>query len=526
MNNHNWKKAVLLSALLLPSLAAEAAEAPVSPNLPPEDTTHVEYSVSDGVLRPSYDGEETRETAKKDKDRKKNKETADTGISKEHPATVVADKMRYNDTTGEVAAFGRVEIKHMMDTYQTEYVYGNTISQKYVVPGELVWKNPTTDLKAARADYDAKAAVGHFEKVSGWDSGTYYFQGESGTYDKNANHIVIEHGYFTTKHAVAKVPDYRIEADSIDIYPGDKYIAHNVRLMAKNTVLVTLSTYKGSLQKKRVSPFTLIPRPMFDSDNGFGLHNRIEIPLDADMNLTAYMENRWYTKAGYKPDVGVRYQTSVGGLNFHYAEEESSTNDDGGIWVKKRPSLEFDSKHFYLGGSRFYVGAKGEIGYWEEDGVKGQHKRGQHKSYDAYISGDPWKLGKFMRFSWRAGYMRDYYSYNGGNIRKNTYYSMGLSGGYRSVQGWIYYTDREINGLTPYRYDSYTSDKPLDFGVRVQPTKNDAFSLAWTVDTKYGRLNHRYWTYYRDLHSFYAWIRYDDIERETQFMLMPKDFRF
>ena len=131
-----------------------------------------------------------------------------------------------------------------------------------------------------------------------------------------------------------------------------------------------------------------------------------------------------------------------------------------------------------------------------------------------------------MRFSWRAGYMRDYYSYKGGNIRKNTYYSMGLSGGYRSVQGWIYYTDREINGVTPYRYDSYTSDKPLDFGVRVQPTKNDAFSLAWTVDTKYGRLNHRYWTYYRDLHSFYAWIRYDDVERETQFMLMPKDFRF
>lgn len=512
---------MLLSALLLPALAAEAAEAPVSPKLLEEDTTHVEYSVSDGVLRPSYEGQETRETVQKDKDKKKNKETADTGISKEHPATVVADKMRYNDTTGDVAAFGRVEIKHMMDTYQTEYVYGNTISQKYVVPGELVWKNPTTDLKAARADYDAKAAVGHFEKVSGWDSGTYYFQGESGTYDKNANHIVIEHGYFTTKHAVAKVPDYRIEADSIDIYPGDKYIAHNVRLMAKNTVLVTLSTYKGSLQKNRFSPFSLIPRPVFDSDNGFGLHNRIEIPLDADMNLTAYMENRWYTKAGYKPDVGVRYQTPVGGLNFHYAEEESSTNDDGGIWVKKRPSLEFNSNHFYLGGSRFYVGAKGDIGYWEEDG-----RKGQHKSYDAYISGDPWKLGKFMRFSWRAGYMRDYYSYNGGNIRKNTYYSLGLSGGYRSVQSWIYYTDREINGFTPYRYDSYTSDKPLDFGVRVQPTKNDAFSLAWTVDTKYGRLNHRYWTYYRDMHSFYAWIRYDDIEKATQFMLMPKDFRF
>lgn len=70
MNNHNWKKVVLLSALLLPSLAAEAAEAPVSPILPPEDTHHVEYSVNGGVLRPSYDGAETRETAKRIKTEK------------------------------------------------------------------------------------------------------------------------------------------------------------------------------------------------------------------------------------------------------------------------------------------------------------------------------------------------------------------------------------------------------------------------------------------------------------------------
>ena len=80
---------MLLSALLLPSLAAEAAEAPVSPKLPPEDTTHVEYSVSDGVLRPSYDGEETRETAQKDKDRKKNKETADSAKTNNEAASVV-----------------------------------------------------------------------------------------------------------------------------------------------------------------------------------------------------------------------------------------------------------------------------------------------------------------------------------------------------------------------------------------------------------------------------------------------------
>lgn len=130
-----------------------------------------------------------------------------------------------------------------------------------------------------------------------------------------------------------------------------------------------------------------------------------------------------------------------------------------------------------------------------------------------------------MRFNWNAGYAKDYYGATD-NIRTVGYYGVGLSGQYRSVASWVSYTNRNISGFTPYQYARYSSDKPLAFGVRVQATPLDAFSLAWSIDTKDGTLDHRYWTYYRDLHSFYAWLRYDDIERETQFMVMPKDFRF
>ncbi len=537
MNKH-WKKKLFLTLLSASCVMAVGAAEPSEEtgtvkslaqiSLPPEEEEEtLVLSESNGVLRPSYrDERETKETKeKKPADSKKGKEKADIGISKENPATVVADRLRYSQATGDVEAYGRVVIRHMMDTYQTEYAYGNTISQKYVVPGDVTWKNPVTNLRAARADYDAAASIGHFENLSGWDSNTYYFQGDSGTYYRNANHLVVDHGYFTTRHAVAKVPDYRIEADSIDIYPGQKYVAHNVKLMAKNTVLITLASYTGSLKHNEFSLWSLLPRPVYDSDNGFGLHNAIAIPLDKEANLTFYMENKWYTKSGYKPDIGLTYDIPIGNLRFHYAEVESSTNDDGGIWVKKRPSLEFNSKHFYLFDSRFYVGVKGDIGYWEED--RGRRiVRGTHKGFDAYVSGDPWKLGKFMRFSWRAGFMKDYYSYRNGNIRENTYYSLGVTGRYRSFNGWVRYTNRELDGYTPYLYDSYSSDKPVDMGFRIQPTHNDAFSLAWTVDTANGRLKHRYWTYYRDMHSFYAWIRYDDVEKETEFMLMPKDFKF
>ena len=535
MNNTYWKKVLLLSlitaSLGMTATAADPAEGKLltSPSirmaLPLEgEKDKMLLSIDDGILRPTYrDEQQTQKDVDKEKkiSQEKKKAKADNGISAENPAVVKADRFHYNQTTGDVEAFGQVDIRHMMDTYQTEYAYGNTISQKYVVPGEVTWKSPTTQLKAERADYDAKAAIGHFENLSGWDSNVYYFQGDSGVYDRNANHMIVQNGYFTTRHAVAKVPDYRIEADSIDIYPGDKYVAHNVKLLFKNTVIVTLSTYKGSLKHDQVSLWSLLPRPMYDSDNGFGLKNALSIPLDSDMNLTFYLENSWYTKSGYKPDVGLRYDTPVGTLRFHYAEMESSTNDDGGIWVKKRPSLEFDSKHFYLFGSRFYVGASGEWGYWEEDKVKGSYM-----GFDTYISGDPWKLGKFMNFSWKAGFAKDFYGYNGGNVRENVYYSVGLTGHYRSFDGWVRYTNREFDGYTPYLYDSYSSDKPIDLGFRIQATHNDAFSVAWEVDTNNGRLKHRYWTYYRDMHSFYAWIRYDDIEKQTKFMLMPKDFKF
>lgn len=531
---------LLFSSLLAMPAGAEEPEGLGEEAAEPETSSSALVFDAKGVARPvtSYEAAETaasrdkKDTAKaKDKDKNKNKDgqeetAADSGISAENPMYVTADRMRYNDTTGDVDAMGKVVIRHMLDTYQTEYVYGNSIAQKYVIPGEVHWVNPTTRLKAERADYDGAKSIGRFEKMDGWESGTYYFKGASGVYDRNANKLVVEKGYFTTKHAVAKVPDYRIEADSIDIYPNDHYVAHNVKLMAKNTTLITLSSYTGSLKRddSEVSLWSLIPRPVFDSDNGMGLHNEITVPLDHNPDLAFYMKNRWYTKSGYKPDMGVRYRTPLGTARLRYAEEESSTNDDGGIWVKKRPSLEFDTNHFYLGKSRFYTGAHGEWGYWDED-HGGRHPKGAYKGFDLYISGDPWKLGKFMNFSWKAGYAKDYYSYSN-NIRRNSYYSLGLSGGYGPLASWIYYTDRDLKGYTPYYYDSYSSEKPLSLGFRWQATRMDAFSLAWTIDTVDGHLDHRYWTYYRDMHSFYAWIRYDDIEKETRFMIMPKDFKF
>ena len=148
-------------------------------------------------------------------------------------------------------------------------------------------------------------------------------------------------------------------------------------------------------------------------------------------------------------------------------------------------------------------------------------------------------MGKFLTFNWKAGVAKDYYGYKyeGNNLRKkrlfdgnetreNKYYSVGLMGKYRAVSAWINYTNRSITGYTPYLYDAFSTTKPLNMGFRIELTPKDAVSISWTIDAKNGDVDHRYYTYYRDMHSFYGWIRYDTVEKKTTFMIMPKDFRF
>ncbi len=100
-------------------------------------------------------------------------------------------------------------------------------------------------------------------------------------------------------------------------------------------------------------------------------------------------------------------------------------------------------------------------------------------------------------------------------IRENKYYSVGLMGRYRAVSGWINYTNRAITGYTPYLYDTFSTTKPIDMGFRIELTPKDAISVSWTIDAKNGDVDHRYYTYYRDMHSFYSWIRYDTVGKEN-----------
>ena len=459
------------------------------------------------------------ETAVSSKKSKKKDESRT--VSPEHPVVILADAMKYQSTSGNVLAEGNVDMTHMSERYRTERIYGNNKTQHYVIPEPVYWTAPGNTAEAQSAEYDGLSGISTFSDFSGWHRGLYYYSGTDGVYDRNTNVATVQNAYFTTKSAVARVPDYRIEADSIDIYPGDKYVAHHPSLFIKNTRLITLGSHTGSLRHDGISIWSLIPTPVYDSHNGFGFKNAFETVLGGvQSDVYFYTRLAWYSKQGLIPAIGLRYETPQGTLRFQYAKVESTSNTNH-IWLEKRPSLTFQSRGYPIKNTSLYAGFGGEVGYWKQK----NGPAGSYKMWEVWLRHKPIRLSPHLTLNMGVGYRHDYYGYQN-RFRKNTYYTVGLSGNYGILNTWVNYTNNNQVGRTPYAFDTYDMTKPVSTGFRVQLTPKDAFSVNFSIDTVNGVLKHRDYTYYRDMHSFTGWIQYRSIDKEWNIMIQPKDFTF
>jgi LPS-assembly protein len=104
---------------------------------------------------------------------------------------------------------------------------------------------------------------------------------------------------------------------------------------------------------------------------------------------------------------------------------------------------------------------------------------------------------------------------------------MGIDGKFGSRwSAWTSFTSNHLHGETPYAFDTYDMEKPLNVGFKVQLTRLDAVGVQYSYDTADGNLKHVDYTYYRDMHSFTGWIMYREKDRETRIYIQPKDFRF
>lgn len=427
--------------------------------------------------------------------------------SEQLPTRIDADKMMYNGTSGDVAADGNVVVRQGNQTLLANRIEGNTKTTEYrTANGPYRYledggrtKDLTGDVMTYRTS-DRHFDAGH---TQGW-SEPYYVKGQNLTYNGEVGHI--EKGMFTTKHAMAfkHTPDFRIEGEDIKIYPGDKMIIKKPSFFIKNFKLLSLPSYTKSLRgdkQGKVSIFSLIPRPTYNSDDGFGLHASTDIPMGK--NGEAYIDYRWYSKAGFKPKVGYRYYLPWGTASIGYSKESNEYNDEP-VWIEKLGELRIDTHAYHISDTPFTIRGGANIGYWKEGNVKGTHKQ-----YYTEVSHDPLKLWENANIRLFTGYERDYYSYDN-SVRSMPYWGGRFSAKVSPrVDAWITYNQRNITyNNSPYLFDTTEIPKELIYGGRLKLSRLDDISVSVKNDINKGEIDSVYYTWHRDLHSFDLYLTY------------------
>ncbi len=448
-----------------------------------------------------------------------------TNPNEQLPTRIDADKMAYTGSTGDVYAEGAVVVVRGNQKLLANRIEGNTNTTEYRTANGpyrfLEDDGRTKDLTGDVMTY--RSSDGHLDGgiTQGW-SDPYYIKGEKINYDGAEGHI--ERGMFTTKHAMAfkHTPDYRIEGEDIKVYPGDKVVIKKPSFYIKNFKVLSLPSYTKSLRgdkKGRVSIFSLIPTPTYNSDDGLGLHGSTDIPMGKSGE--AYIDYRWYTKAGFKPKFGYRYFLPWGTASLGYAKESSEYQNET-VWVEKTIEFRIDSHTYHIGDSPFTIRGGGNMGYWKEGDVKGSHKQ-----YYGEVSHTPIKLWDGASLRFLGGYQRDYYGYNN-VIRSMPYW--GVRFGTKispRLTGWINYNQRNINyNNSPYHFDTTEIPKELVFGGTIKLTRLDDFSVSVKRDMDSGDIDNISYTWHRDLHSFDLYLTYKGHSKNNSWKvsIVGKDF--
>ncbi|MBP2652419.1 MAG: lptD 2 [Firmicutes bacterium] len=272
------------------------------------------------------------------------------------PMVVEADEINFSDSTGDLVAKGNVVIDQDKAEVTGEVVRGNTKANEVWIDGNGRIRQPGMDITGTGTRYNfanhtgtMAQATGKVEKelISGKDV------------ELKSDELVMHDGTWT--RCPAKKPDYHMSATKAEIWPGDHMIVYNVKFWIKDTVILSLPSYRVSL--KPGSGETSFPRVNFSSANGGSIRQHLEFPVGL----------AYYTHAGYKPVYGVvdhenGYQ--IGVAEGHYLD----SNDN---WIKKEPEFTLNFNKRQLGSLPINYTVGASYGKWIDDA-----KSSWHQSYN------------------------------------------------------------------------------------------------------------------------------------------------
>lgn len=407
------------------------------------------------------------------------------------PITFEGDDLSFNELTGEVFARGNVRIQKEQTVITADELRGNTKQSQVWVDGSANVVQPDLNLIATGVDYNYQDRTGTMAAVSG------KIELERVTAQNITlapDEYILYNGTIT--RCPAKVPDYHVSADKIEVWPGEKVIAYNAKFWIKDKVIFALPKYQKSLRPEAASESSF-PRLGYDSDNGVMIAQYLEFPLAE--NLAVYGDAAYYTRSHFKPKAGLinREKNYTASIDWGYSE--NSDND----WIKKEPEFAFKLHPHRLGHSPVTAEFSVSAGKWIEDDISGWRQ-----DYNLYFRHDPIKISDIYTVKFGAGFEKIKYGYDSStnDIWK---YNITLEAKPNDrLEWWTGYNYRDQSGKNVYKYDEIDVPKEWTTGVMYKVDKLNSLGVEVSYDVDKSRIEDLDYIWKRNLHCLEAKIMY------------------
>lgn len=401
------------------------------------------------------------EVASKAKKDKKNKKPAPV-----YPTTIYCDKLYFDDKTGNLHAEGAVKVVRGPETVYTENLDGNYHTGDLWLHdgGRLI--DPLNNLYGDKVSYNYNDKTGRIENLNGRSKVEYITAEFADLYPSRINATNA-----TVSRCSAKKPDYHIQADRVDIWPGDKMVAYNMKVFIKGQKIYQQDRYMTRLDKKD----TLFPQIGYTRDDGLEIRQTLSRPLGPNTNLM--VDLAYYTKRNFRP-AGVLTHNEK---NYYVTALSGYYRDDDDNWINKAYDVTWAYKTKPVGNLPLSYNFSFNYAQWEDD-----WKRSNNSTSSFNLYHNPIHLQKDKSLVLNLGVGYSYKTFTYGDVKQNNIsYNAGLSKKFSNVfSAYVAYYHNSNTTNTIFSYNSIDMNEELQFGGQIKLTDRDYVRYVHRYDIK------------------------------------------
>ena len=409
--------------------------------------------------------EATNTTTQEIKKKKKNKKQKQEQVAL--PTTVYAENLTFDNKTGNIQATGKVQVVRGGESIITEKLDGNYNTGDLWLHEGGQYLSPTADLTAVQGQYNYNDKVGAMQTVKGKIDKEYITSEHVDIYPDR-----YKAGKSTITRCNAHKPDFYAKAERVDIFPGKKMIAYNMKVYIKDQLMYTQERYVQDITPGQED--SMFPTIRYDNKDGLEIKKRFTKSIGHEVE--AFFDFDLYTESGFKPVAGVIHDTDNYTVQVLTGEQRDSDKN----WITKEPEARFDYKTKKIADTHLNYSFYALHGKWVDD-----HKSSWHTDLGVRLSRDPIYLSpdKSWWLNLGTGYSRILESYD--HSKRNVFTANGVFNKRfnERLQAWTgYYYTSDKSSL--FDYDDPDMSKEIRTGLSYQLTARDVLKIEHRYDVQ------------------------------------------